>query len=433
MHKYVVVCFFTRDTPYAQESEGLEQSCREHEIHCHREGYGNRGTWVRNAAIKPEFLLEMFEKHPFQDLVYLDADARLRQYPTLFDEVTADIGIHFRKRGGGRKELLSGTIYLKNNERVRAFIRAWAVEQQKRPEDWDQRVLADVLKRDGKDLNVWDIPPTYCQIFDSMRNAGAPVIEHMQASRRFRKLVELGGPHESTMVVPPVLGKVRVRRAVDGTYFIPRRDAIAERFLDKHCFRIPNELRWEPGFITDNRISEFRETFNGKMCYIVGKGPSLDYLSQEDFKDANAPVICLNESIHQVESLALSNPTFCLQQDAKLRDKCKPKVSPLFVSTKAANYYNDYEKAYIFDNLRLSLNRNALSVSAAIIISGLLGSRSYGMVCFDACVNRATAYAQCIGYESTWGGRPERFHGHRAKIERRLGKAPVEWIMPSET
>lgn len=429
MRKYIVVCFYTKDTPYAQESEGLEESCNKFVIHCHRKGYQNRGLWVRNAAIKPEFLLLMFEQHPFQDIVYLDADARIKQFPKLFEQIDEDVGVHYRDHGNGRKELLSGTIYLKNNERVRRLIQTWAIEQQKNPDEWDQKVFARILEK-NTEVSVLNLPANYCQIFDSMKSAGDPVIEHLQASRRFKKIVELDKVHESLMIIPEVMGKVRIRRAFDGTYYIVRHDKIAEAFLDKYCQRLPNEKRWIPRFITDNRVEDFRPLFIGKSCYIIGKGPSLDDLSKEDFKNTHYPVICLNESIHKVETLKLINPVFGLQQDAKLKNHCKPNKAPLFVSTKACNYYNDYDKAYIFDNLRLGLTRNALSVTAAITISKLLGSQSYIMMCFDACVNRNTSYAACIGYISTEGGRPERFYDHRATIERQLGDTPVEWILP---
>jgi hypothetical protein len=36
-------------------------------------------------------------------------------------------------------------------------------------------------------VKVVDLPPTYCQIFDLMADAGEPQIEHFQASREAQR------------------------------------------------------------------------------------------------------------------------------------------------------------------------------------------------------------------------------------------------------
>ena len=426
MPNFIVVAFYTKQTPYAEEVKGLQRTCDEHGIHCHIKGYRNRGKWVKNAAIKPEFLLDMMDIHPDKNIVYIDADARIKRYPELFDTMNADVGVHWRKRGGGRQELLSGTIFL--SPAAKPLVRAWAEAQQLVPEKWDQHVLEEVLKRWPHPLKVVDLPPTYCQIFDSMKDSGQPVIEHLQASRRFKKLVEKG--QNGLLRMPTVIDNARIRLDVHtGSYWLVRPNRHAEKWLDENCDRVPGELRWTTKFNTDNRVDEFRPAFNGKVCSIVGKGPSLDYLRKEHF-NPDDPIIALNEAIRVVESLELTNDVFGLQQDAKLRATCLPKRAPIFVETKAANYYGIHERAYIFQNSELGLSRSALSVSAAVMLAKLLGARGFKLYCFDACVNKQLTYAKCIGYKSTWGGAPNRFLGHRGKIEKRTGDAPIEWVIP---
>lgn len=51
----------------------------------------------------------------------------------------------------------------------------------------------------------------------------------------------------------------------------------------------------------------------GETCWIVGKGPSLEYLRAEHFQ--RGPVIALNQSIVMIEKLDLSNPVYALQKD----------------------------------------------------------------------------------------------------------------------
>lgn len=416
---FKVVGFYTLDTPYEEEIKGLEQSCQRLGIPIHTQGYACRKQWEHNAGIKPEFLLSVLANETKNRLVYVDADARIKQEPRLFNELDCDLAVHFR-RGS---ELLSGTIFFKNNAKVRSLFEAWLMEQKRCPDEWDQRVLQRVIKNwDGV---IGELPATYCQIFDSMKHAGMPVIEHLQASRRFKKLIGA-----RVWKVPPVIHGARVRMSsADGSYWIPRANKQAEAYLDKHCIRLGKGLHWIPRIISNKQLKDLAPLFEGRDCYVVGKGPSLDHLRAEHF-EPGIPVIALNEAIHAVEELSLDNPVHGLQQDAKLRAKCMPKCAPILVSTKAANFYAVYEDAYIFSNAELDLNLSALSVSAAIRIARRLGAVSFTLISFDACVNQKLTYAKRIGYESTWGGKPERFLTHRDKITLHANRAPIKWVIP---
>lgn len=363
------------------------------------------------------------------NILYVDADARIRQYPKLFDDFDGDIGVHYRR---GR-ELLSGTIFLRNNERVRMLVNFWQGEQMLRPETWDQKTLDYVIQARAENLGVKvvDLPPSYTQIFDSMAHHGAPVIEHMQASRRYKKLVTVV-EDPTILKFPGVIGKVRIRQAADGTLYITRRDKQAETWLDVNAIRLKGQLRWFPiPPKTLDDLEKLKPEFQDKTICIVGKGPSLDNLRPEHFpKDAT--IIALNEAIHKVETLSLSHESvFCLQQDARLRDTCLPKQARILASVKAMNFYSQVkDRAFIFDARQWGLNMNALSVSAAIALARRFGARDFILLCFDACVNKKLDYAECVGYDATWGGKKERFLTHRRKIEYRLKSYPTKWVIP---
>ena len=131
----------------------------------------------------------MLDKYPGNPIVWVDADARIMSNPTLFDHLKADVGIHYRRKSKGgvyARELLSGTIYLANNKKTRELLDMWIAENKKAPKVWDQRTLDTALK--SWNGTVQEIPPTYCQIFDSMKGEGGdPVIQPFQASRKFRR------------------------------------------------------------------------------------------------------------------------------------------------------------------------------------------------------------------------------------------------------
>ncbi len=425
MPNFIMIAFYTFDTPYEKECELLVESCKKHGVPIETQGYPSTGSWVRNAALKSIFVSAMMERHPKDArLVYIDVDARVRSYPELFDTLDCDIAVHYRR---GR-ELLSGTLFFKNTEAAHNLVKAWINHQRQNPTVWDQRTLQAVLKARPL-VTVGTLPATYCQIFDSMRGAGKPVIEHMQASRRYKH--KIPETYHADKEMPETLGRVRVRRGYDGTYYITRKDKEAERYLDKACIRLQNELRWLPKIEAEADINSLKPVFYKKICYIVGKGPSLDHLRAEHFKDPKAPVIGINEAIHIVEQLGLPNPTFCLQQDAKLKDTCLPKHgSKVFVSIKAANFYVGKPGIYIFDSRRYGLSLNSLSVSAAIRIAISLDAESFVLLCFDASVNKTLGYAKSIGYDSTQGGKRDRFLTHRSKISKRLGSHSAEWVIP---
>lgn len=73
--------------------------------------------------------------------------------------------------------------------------------------------------------------------------------------------------------------------------------------------------------------SEFTLTgaHDGEMGYVVGKGPSLKYLTKWHFMSETGPVIAVNEAIHLVQDLGLPNPLYSFQKDGcVLRDNPHP-------------------------------------------------------------------------------------------------------------
>ena len=206
----IVVAFYTLNNMYEEEVKGLIESCEKFNIRIVTRGYESRGRWARNCAIKPEFLLDMLEEHN-EDVLYLDADARIRKPPVLFmNEFNHDIGIHIMNyhKGSNTREgglgpislggkaitcgkVLSGTIYLKNNERVKNMVRRWIKDQILHPHKWDQKTLKHILSTECGDLNldICNIPPNYTHMIGpAMANFGDPIIEHMQVSKIFKKL-----------------------------------------------------------------------------------------------------------------------------------------------------------------------------------------------------------------------------------------------------
>jgi len=421
----LVVAFYTRRTPYEQEVRKLEISAVRLGLKYHLEGYDSRGAWVYNCAIKPEFILEMLTRQD-DDLLYVDADAEFMKEPTLIQEMSdggiVDIAAHIMAGG----ILLSGTVYFRNNAKIKEFVNEWIKKQRSKPDRWDQKTLHETLINHGPRLGIEfaELPKEYCRIFDK-KDWGDAVIKQNQKSIDFKEKVK-----DSIMDgVPAQVHKQRVTVHGDGSFTIPRRHREAEAYMDKHYRRVPGERRWFKTAHQGLSMEELRPIFHDKKCYIIGKGPSLDNLTEQAFDEPTAPIIAINESIHKVESLKIPNPIFALQQDMGLRDTCKPTRGKLLVSEHAQHWYAEYLNKYVYDYKELGVKQTQLSVICAIEIAKKYGVRSFDLICFDGCVTKNIAYAECVGHAPT--GDPKRFLEHPKHIEKHVQGYKVNWVIPT--
>ncbi len=193
----IVISYYTHGTPYVGEVDGFTDSVRRFGLECDVEGIDSLGSWDANTYYKAAFIRRKMAKYPGRSLLWMDIDARMWQYPELLDDADMDVGIHivnwadYGRRPGRGPELLSGTIYIKNNETTHAFVEEWItcntdkVDQSR----FEQFNLQSVLDQGGwrSKLRFRELPASYCQIYDTMAGAGEPVIEHFQKSRKCRR------------------------------------------------------------------------------------------------------------------------------------------------------------------------------------------------------------------------------------------------------
>src|SRR3990167_2085091 len=92
------------------------------------------------------------------------------------------------------KELLSGTIFLRNNEKIKKLVEEWYFEANNY-DMWEQKALAKVLER-SNNINIYPLPIEYIWIntlpngtLPKLKPEGKIFIEHFQASRKYRKKI----------------------------------------------------------------------------------------------------------------------------------------------------------------------------------------------------------------------------------------------------
>lgn len=201
-NKWAIGVFYTKGTPY-------EQVFKEHLLYSIEaldlqerlviKETPNFGSWNRNVAEKPRIILEILNELPKDtDLIFLDADASIEKYPIEFDTITADIAFHILNWNDWygynsippEMELLTGTMFFKNNELIRQLCKEW-YEEAIKSNEWEQKVLQRILPKHIK-LVKQLLSVEYC--FMKSRPGGLPplikvepVILHHQVSRSLKK------------------------------------------------------------------------------------------------------------------------------------------------------------------------------------------------------------------------------------------------------
>lgn len=184
---FIIVAYFTRDTIYEEKACTFIKSVIKYNIPYSITPVDNLGDWWKNTGYKPTFLKEMMKKFPDTNIVYVDCDAEFMKYPVLFDTLECNVGVYVFDRSCYRKsahglEVLSGTIFLKNNDIVYKMVEQWETECKSNPKVWDQKSLEKVLAG-----NFYTLPGEYCKVFDRMDHITDPVIVHYQTSREVRR------------------------------------------------------------------------------------------------------------------------------------------------------------------------------------------------------------------------------------------------------
>jgi len=204
MNKFSIGSFYTLATPYKQIWETyLSESCKKLNITSHVFSTPNYGTWHRNVAEKPRVIREMLDLLLESDecLVFLDADCTIEKYPALFKTIPEEYDIAFHtlnwntwygyKDNPAKMELLTGTMFFRNRQKVKDLCAEWYDVAQKTRE-WEQKVLSSIIHK--YNLKIYPLPIEYCYIVSRPKGQKPlvevdPVIIHYQKSREFKRKI----------------------------------------------------------------------------------------------------------------------------------------------------------------------------------------------------------------------------------------------------
>jgi len=180
-----IVAFYTSNSFYEQEAARMEASAKRLGLDVETTAIESAGSWVRNAALKPTFLLEARKTHR-GPLLYVDVDSVFHRNPwPVLSGFECDIAV-YREEG----RLISATILLNDTPATLELLELWKERCDNDPEIWDQVVLQEILDKDGAlakpKYSEGKLHSSFCWIFDRLSNAktDAVYIEQLQASRQ---------------------------------------------------------------------------------------------------------------------------------------------------------------------------------------------------------------------------------------------------------
>ncbi len=179
---FVVCAFYTPD--YEGKVRRLKASLERFGLNFHLQRFDKRLTWEATTRLKAGFVADCLAAYPGHDILYLDADAVVRQAPDFLNEVSGDVGILFapvKSDGKRRLSIAAGTLFVRNTRGGRRFAEIWRNnEKNVGAFGLDEDMIYEGFE-DFAGISFTALPRSYSKIFDSP--GPDPVIEHFQASR----------------------------------------------------------------------------------------------------------------------------------------------------------------------------------------------------------------------------------------------------------
>lgn len=188
----LIISHYTKDTGYEEEVKNLRGSLERWGLEYELKGIESLGDWRRNSNYCSTHILEALKNNPDKDILRVDADAVIQALPTIFlqDDFVGDIAAHIHTFRWIENELMGGTLFFRNNEKVRELVEFWDyLINKSKPKLRPGDALKEIIESKRFEIVFQELPDTYCKIFDFMKYIKEPVIEHFQASRRFRTKV----------------------------------------------------------------------------------------------------------------------------------------------------------------------------------------------------------------------------------------------------
>lgn len=203
MNNLRFISSFTTGTLYEKIIKNLESDFQKFNLPYHIFEVPDLGEWKANSRQRPLRIKEAMEMFPGENILWVDADARILKYPEVLFHIpqSCHLGVNYlqysdhygRPTDGDKVEILDGTSYYKNDYGIKPFIEEW-IERSVIAEKNHRHVLKEMIDEQiDEELNLFLIPREYCYIACKPDGSAPavpidnPAIIHYQASRLARK------------------------------------------------------------------------------------------------------------------------------------------------------------------------------------------------------------------------------------------------------
>lgn len=203
---FTIISWFTKDTKYEGviKTTLLPSLSKFDNIRSKIYPIKANNNWLENTNLKP-FVIQKAIWEINTDLLILDADCTLNQYPKLIEEIPEEYDCamfylpwnEWYQNGSNKLELCTGTLFFRDNFTCRSLIEKWCDQSLNNPHKTDQQNLEITLENFKEPLKIYMLPYEYCWI-NSLPNGKEPfvkrpdnvVVEHFQASRTLRREIK---------------------------------------------------------------------------------------------------------------------------------------------------------------------------------------------------------------------------------------------------
>lgn len=171
MNDYIIICGFTPN--YAKDAKRLKQSLETFKLPYKFYPFKSRGSWLHNVQYKIDILIQGMNDNEGKDIIWIDADGVIKQYPAYFDEIIDDIAFRVNFRNLKRTDvrgLSTGTMYLKNNNKVKNFLNEWKIKTKKIGSTEQASLYEMVTDKQFYDLNIGTLPISYTIVGADIKN-----------------------------------------------------------------------------------------------------------------------------------------------------------------------------------------------------------------------------------------------------------------------
>ena len=151
------------------------------------------GLWEEKTLVKAREISKAMDRNPGKWIINLDVDCRvLKPLDALVDDLRADVGFYlsakYRRRGGAKVRVRSGTMIFAPTFEARSFVHMWETESGRAPRGENDQTSLQVAMGRPTGASLQSIPNEYCATPGECEDL---VVLHDSASRKTSKVSNL--------------------------------------------------------------------------------------------------------------------------------------------------------------------------------------------------------------------------------------------------